>query len=111
MHEIGIKYQGSYEMDFLDLCQKMGLEVKRGKRIRYKFNKKESYYFSDFYLEKYNLIIEIKSTYIYELHKKQNIAKRKAVIKNGFKFLFIIDKKYSKLLNIINKSNLINDIL
>ena len=102
MHEIGIKYQGSYEKDFLDLCLLLNLEVKRGKTIRYMINNEEKIYFSDFYLKKYNLIIEIKSTYIYDLHKEVNIAKRKATINEGYDFLFIVDKCYEDFLQIVN---------
>jgi len=103
MHEIGINYQGTYEKDFLDLCQKLNLEVKRGKTIKYTYLDKEKFYFSDFYLKKYNLIVEVKSTYIYELHKDRCIEKEKATLNEGFNFQYIIDKNYDDFLKIIYK--------
>ena len=100
-HEIGIKYQGSYEKDFLDLCQKMNLDVKRGKTIKYTYLNMEKFYFSDFYLKKFNLIVEVKSTYIYELHKERCIAKEIATLNNGYEFLLIMDKNYEDFINFI----------
>jgi len=102
MHDIGIKYQGSYEKDFLDLCQKLNLNVERGKTLHYKLDGNNKIYFSDFYLKNFNLIIEIKSTYIFELHKNTNSLKENAAINSGYNFLFIIDKNYKKFLKIIN---------
>jgi hypothetical protein len=101
MHEIGIKYQGSYEKDFLDLCQKINLEVKRGKTIKYQYLDKEKFYFSDFYLNKYNLIVEVKSWYIYELHKEQCIAKELAAINQGYNFILVMNKNYEEFLQLI----------
>ena len=94
MHETGIKYQGTYEEDFLNLCEKLKIKVKRGKTIKFKYKNKEKIYFSDYFLEDYNLIIEIKSWYIYELHEKLNLVKQKSVLAQGYNFLFIFDKDY-----------------
>jgi len=101
-HEIGIKYQGSYEKDFLELCQKLNLNVSRGKTINFTFKNKNKIYFSDYYLEDYNLIIEIKSMYIYELNEELNIVKKTSVLEQGYNFMFIIDKKYDDFLLIMN---------
>lgn len=102
MHEIGIKYQGSYEKDFLDLCQKFNINVVRGKTIKFRHNNKEKIYFSDYYLKDFNLIIEIKSLYIYKLHEELNLIKQKSVLEKGYNFLFLIDKKYDEFLSTIN---------
>lgn len=101
MHEIGIKYQGSYEKDFLDLCQKLKLNVIRGKNIKFIYKNKEKIYFSDYYLKDFNLIVEVKSWYTFELHKEFNLIKKESVIKKGYNFLFIIDKKYDNFLSLI----------
>ncbi len=98
-HEIGIKYQGSYEKDFLDLCKKLNLNVSRGKIIKFKYKNKDKVYFPDYYLEKFNLIVEIKSSYTYELHKELNLAKQKVVKNKGYDFIFIVDKKYDDFLS------------
>ena len=103
-HDIGIKYQGSYEKDFLNLCQKLNLLVVRGKTIKFKHENKEKIYFSDFYLKDFNLIVEVKSWYTYELHEELNLVKQKSVLEqNKYNFLFIIDKKYEEFMSIINK--------
>ena len=101
MHNIGIKYQGSYEKDFLDLCEKLKLNIVRGKTINFKFNNKDKVYFSDYYLEEFNLIIEIKSMYIYNLHEKLNLVKKMSVLEQGYNFIFIVDKKYDEFLELI----------
>ena len=101
LHEIGVKYQGSYENDFLDLCKSLELKVTRGKTIKFIHNNKEKVYFSDYYLEDYNLIVEVKSWYTYELHKELNLVKQSSVLEQGYNFLFIIDKKYDSFLSII----------
>jgi hypothetical protein len=48
------------------------------------------------------LIVEIKSSYIYEREKKKNEAKKEAAINNGYNFIFIIDKDYTELLTKIS---------
>ena len=105
IHSCGIKYQGSYEKDFLDLCEKLKITVERGKSIKYIYRGIERIYFSDYYLKDFNLIVEIKSTYIYNLHEERNIEKRKSSITCGYNFLFIIDKKYDDLLTILSSKN------
>jgi len=88
-----IYYQGEYELDFLNKYFEH-IEIKRGSSIKYFFNNKECIYFPDFYNEKLNLIIEIKSSYWYDKHKDKNIAKQLACKEQGYNFIFIIDKNY-----------------
>lgn len=85
-------YQGEYELDFLKKYYDIG--IKRGPTIKYEFNSKTHYYHSDFYYEKLNLIIEIKSKKWYDEHLEKNKSKEKACIEQGYKFMFIIDKNY-----------------
>jgi len=101
MHDIGIKYQGTYEKDFLDLCQKMKLNVNRGKTINFRYKNKDTIYFSDYYLKDFNLIVEIKSWYTYKLHKDLNLVKKKSVVSQGYKFMFITDKNYTKFIRML----------
>lgn len=86
-------YQGTYELDFLKKCDELGIIdlVKRGPTIKYD----ECVYFPDFFIEKYNLIIEVKSTYTYNLRKIKNERKKLACINRGYNYLFIIDKNYN----------------
>ncbi len=88
-----IYYQGGYELDFLKNYYHIG--IKRGPTIKYAFNETEHIYYSDFYFEKMNLIIEIKSLKWYEEHLEKNIQKQKSCIEQGFNFIFIIDKDYT----------------
>lgn len=98
----GLYYQGSYEKDFLDYCYDNNIEVIRGEKVKYKFNNKIKYYFPDFFLVNYNLIIEIKSDYYFNKHKEQNLSKQKECINRGFEFLFIINKNYTNFNKIIS---------
>lgn len=97
----GLFYRGSYEKDFLDFCVLNEIKVERGKRFSYFFEGKERYYFSDFYLKEINLIIEIKSKYYYMKYYDMNIVKKESVIKNGYDFLFIVDKVYNDFISLI----------
>jgi len=99
-------YQGTYEKDFLNHVSSLNIidDVKRGPVIRYNLNEFNKIYYPDFYLEKYNLIVEIKSSYYYNKYLEKNILKKEKCIKDGYNFIFIIDKNYYTF-------NLIIDIL
>jgi hypothetical protein len=92
----GLYYRGSYEAHFLDYCFENNIKVEKAKSIKYEFEDKKRTYHPDFFLKEKNLIIEIKSTYTYNKYLQKNLAKQKACIKQGFKFMFIIDKDYKK---------------
>lgn len=100
-HEIGIMYRGTYENDFLDYCLLNNIIVEKGPTIEYIFDNKKRYYHSDFYIPSINLICEIKSTYYYKLYYDKNISKEKSTNDLGFHFLFILDKNYEKLKNLL----------
>ena len=102
LHEqTGLYYRGTYEKHFLDFCFKNNIPVKKGKTIKYLFEDKTKTYFSDFYLEEKNLIIEIKSNYIYKKHLDKNLAKERSCIEQGYEFIFLINKNYSEFLKTI----------
>lgn len=88
-----IYYQGEYELDFLQKYYHIGIQ--RGPTIEYVFNNTEHFYYSDFYFDKLNLIIEIKSKRWYDEHLEKNKAKERACIDQGYNFIIIIDKDYS----------------
>jgi len=94
-------YRGTYEKDFLDFCYNNKIYITKGKVIKYHFQNKTKTYFSDFYMENINLIIEIKSNYTYKRDLKKNLSKQKACIKQNYKFIFIIDKNYKDFLDAI----------
>ena len=88
-----LTYQGTYELDFIEYCMLNNIKIENGQRIPYVFEGKNKKYYSDFYLPNYNLIVEIKSTYTYNMEVLQNLAKCNTCLSNGYKFLFIFDKK------------------
>jgi hypothetical protein len=47
-----------------------------------------------FFIPEYNLIVEIKSSYTYNYELDKNQIKKDYCIKNGYNFIFIIDKDY-----------------
>ena len=91
-----IYYQGSYELDFIKLCELNNIILEKGPRIDYLLNGKSHYYFPDFYIRSNNIIVEIKSTYWWNKHKEKNIAKQKFTIDNGHNYELIMDKNYEK---------------
>lgn len=78
------------------------ITVEKGPIIKYNFDNNNKYYHSDFYLLKYNLICEIKSSYYYDKFISINKEKEKQSIKDGYNFIFIINKNYIQLNNYIN---------
>lgn len=95
-------YRGTYELDFLNYCYSNGIKIEQGKRFEYTMNEKNHYYFSDYYLQNLNTIIEIKSSYYWNKYLDRNILKMNSVIRSGYKFLLIIDKNYSDFNTIIS---------
>ena len=103
LHEgMNLYYRGSYEKDFLDFCHDNKICVEKGPTLSYIQKEKKKKYHSDFYFQKLNLIIEIKSKYYYDLYLESNILKKEYSIKNGYSFLFIIDKNYNEFINLLN---------
>jgi len=94
--ETGLYYRGTYEKHFLDYCFDNNISILQGKRIKYNFENKDHYYFSDFFIKEKNLIVEIKSSWTYNKYIDKNIAKRLATIELGYDYLFVIDKNYGE---------------
>lgn len=106
--ETNLNYQSSYELDFLELCDKTGIleSISNGKW--HKFIEQDKIYgentITDFcFGDDYE--IEIKSSYILKRQGgiKKLFAKKRAVENKGKKFIFILDKDYSEFLDIIKK--------
>jgi len=92
-----IYYRGSYELDFLEKFNDK-IDIKNAPSISYFMNNKIYNYFPDFYIPSMNLIVEIKSTWILNKQNKEKTkAKELATINNGFNYIMILDKDYSKL--------------
>lgn len=101
-----IKYQGTYEYDFLETLEKQhGIlwlteNVKRGPAIWYHdpSDNVERLYISDFII--YNTVYEIKSSWTWNKHGKdivleeKNKAKLNAAKKEGYHVILVLDKEY-----------------
>ena len=99
-----LSYQSTYELDFLQFCYDNNIIIENGKSLEYLFNNKERVYYPDFYYKPLNLIVEIKSTYIYNLHLEQNLIKAQTCIDKGYNFIFIIDKQYDEFKQHVNSA-------
>lgn len=94
-----IKYQGSYELDFLKEMEKLNLFnlIERGPAITYiDKNGKRKIYLIDYKIKGTNILIEIKSSYTITLDKKNTLLKEEYAKKEG-DYIIIIDKNYSGL--------------
>jgi hypothetical protein len=97
-----LKYQGTYELDFIKFCIKSKIHIKNGPIVNYSMSGKNRKYYSDFYLPDYNLVCEVKSLYTFNDDYDENLLKQKFTIDIGYSFLFIIDKDYTELLSKLN---------
>jgi hypothetical protein len=100
--ESEIKYQGTYELDFIEKYYQK-LQIEKIDPIEYLFENTKRRYYPDFYIKSINLIIEVKSTYTYNYELHKNLTKKEASIKKGFNFIFIIDKDYTEFENLLKK--------
>lgn len=89
-----VYYRSSYEFEFMKKLDSINEPYEfEFLRVKYTNTKgKESIYITDFYLPQRNLIIETKSTYGYDLDKKNIELKKQAVLKEGY-FYTIMFKK------------------
>jgi hypothetical protein len=100
--DLDIKYQGTYELDFINFCISNGIEFENGPTIDYTLDSVNRKYYSDFYIPKYNLICEVKSWWTYNRDLSENEVKRKFSQRNGYNFIFVIDKDYEYILSLMN---------
>jgi len=98
----GIIYQGKYEKDFLDICVKNNIKLERGLTIKYKLNNDDLIYFSDFFIKDLNLIIEVKSSWIWNKHIDKNLMKIESCLEQGFNYILIMDKKYEDFIKYLS---------
>jgi hypothetical protein len=94
--DTNIYYRGSFELDFLEKYYPKYPDIQNSKSIKYIFDNKNKVYHPDFYIPSLNLIIECKNSYLVKRDKLQIVAKKKATIANGFKYIMIVDKDYTK---------------
>ena len=99
-----IYYQSSYEKDFLDYVSDINIltKVTRGPTIKYNNGISEKTHYPDFYIDDYNLIVEIKSDYYYYKYLETNKLKFNKAIEMGYNYMFIINKNYKYFNEFIN---------
>lgn len=61
-----------------------------GKLFYFDKNNKKHRYFPDFYIKSENMVVEVKSTYTFNVAKEINLLKQKCCLDAGFKYKFII---------------------
>lgn len=100
-----IYYRSSYELKFLKLCEKYSIIVESAStkefRIRYKIEGKKKYYYPDFYLPEYDVVVEIKP--IGMLNVSNNMEKIDAGCKL-YNFWLVTEEELEET-NFINEVN------
>jgi len=96
-------YVLGYENIFLDhVFQNKLLDEKdfnfKKKGYKYKEGNNVRYYYPDFYIPKYNLIVEIKSTYVMEKLQgiKNCLLKENTIKKAGYNYILILDNNFEE---------------
>jgi len=98
---MGILYQGSYELDFIEFCFSRSINIEKGPSISYV----DGTYYPDFFIRERNLIVEIKSSYTLQKEYDKNIRKKNQCIEDGYRFLFIVDKDYQEFIRELDLSH------
>lgn len=103
-----IKIKG-YEPQFLDHIFTNNLLTENeiqyeALSIDYAFNNRTRKYYPDFFIPKYNLVVEIKSSYVLnELDLKgEQEQKTKACLQQGYKFLLVVDNNFKPLAELLD---------
>ena len=109
--KVPINYVGTYEKDFLDHCVEKKLtsidliSAPPTVYIQYydEFTKKTRYYIPDFYMPKYNLVIEIKDDSKYPLDSKAKAKMKEAAVvkQDKFNYIKIVNKDYTDFDNLL----------
>ena len=96
----GINYQSTYELKFLKhLDENNWLHIiERGPRITYRIDAIEHSYFSDYKIKNTNIVIEIKSSYMWKKHLKINEIK-KLFAEKMYDYHIILDNKFDYIDN------------
>ena len=91
-YEPGMKFRSSYEYRLAKLLRNSNISYAyETLAFRYRFNESDKWYFPDFYIEQYNLVIEVKPYRF--ISEEINIAKKQSVCEAGYNFLFITEKE------------------
>jgi len=100
--DFNLHYQSNYELNFLTYLKVNNLindlsDFKNG--INYYYQNKKCVYYPDFFIEKFNLIIEIKSLYWYNKFLEKNKCKKYYCEELGYKYIYVIDNYFDEFIN------------
>ena len=97
-----IEFVQGYEPFALKILEEQGYQYKDIKieymTINYIFGEKKCVHLPDIYIPKENIIIEVKSTRTYDLHKERNIQKQLYAMAQGYIYYFWIFDYKGKLI-------------
>lgn len=97
-----IYYRGLYEFDFLEKYFEH-FTIFNAPSFTYIIGEKMYKYFPDFYIPEYNLIVEIKSSWIIKQQDPSKLKYKEYVVKNNdYNYILIVDKKYNEFEKLIN---------
>jgi len=104
-----ISIQG-YEPQFLDYCFKHNVLNENdinftAPRIPYILDGKQRYYYPDFYIPKFNLIVEIKSDYTLSLTPKEKAEAVKAL---NYNYITIVNSDFAEFQQLIDNLQIMN---
>lgn len=100
-----LKYQSSYEYDFLEFCEKNQVLHLIKKSPSFRYINRESYHFPD-YLYNDCVVIEIKSKWILDIQGGDSTLREKITsVENGgvYRYLLLLDKDYLQFEELITK--------
>jgi len=100
----GIDYQSTYELKFLKYIHNLNLLhiIDRGPKIQYEIDGVEHSYFSDYQIRNTNIVIEIKSDYIWKKHLEVNIKKKECAEKL-YDYIIIMNNDFTEITNKLKK--------
>jgi|LakMenEpi03Aug12_release.lakeMendotaPanAssembly.Ray.scaffolds.fasta_scaffold329948_2 hypothetical protein len=101
----GIDYQSTYELEFIKYCEKIGLftMLERGPVIEYVDDNGLTHnYFSDFKIKNTNIVIEIKSSYMWQKNQRINELKKETSEKI-YNYIVIKDNNFSEFDSLISQ--------
>ena len=88
----GFRFRSSYEYRLARMLKEAGVNYQYEPfYVDYSFKGLERRYFPDFYLEKYNLVIEVKPRKF--ISEEVNLAKRDSILSKGYNFMFITENE------------------
>lgn len=80
-------------------------------RIPYIYNGEQHTYVSDFYIPKYNLILEPKSDYFFKQRKDKYYQQYLSTLNSGYELHYLFDKDIKKIKNISSIKNYYTEVL